>query len=82
MLIVYELLEKIERYLDSSFSDSQLETWVVSNLQRILDSGDAEAIHVANEVDASFVELGEDIIDRPTLIERLRTLATEASTPS
>lgn len=48
-----------------------LETWLLSNLQQILDSGEEVAIDLANEVDADLVELGEGIIDDLTFRERL-----------
>ena len=77
-----ELLGKMAWFLDGYCSDRDLETWVVAYLQRILDSGDVTAIHLANEIDASFVELGEGIIDPPTFNKHLRSLVTEAGTPS
>jgi hypothetical protein len=75
-----ELVDKVERYLAGKFSDRELEGWVVANLQRILNSGDTLAIHLADEVDVSFVEVGEGIISREELRHRLNSLVCEVKT--
>jgi len=68
-----QLLNYIDSYLLSHCSLRDLEAWLVSNLQQILDSGEEAAIDFANKVDADFVELGEGIIDESTLRERLQS---------
>ena len=50
-----------------------LETWLLSNLQRILDSGEEIAIDLTNDVDAGLVELGEGLIDEVTFREHLQS---------
>ena len=72
-----ELIDKIEHYLAGKSRDRDLESWVVANLQRALDSGDATALHLVNEVDASFIEVGEGIIDQSELNARLNNLVRE-----
>jgi len=57
-----------------------LESWVLSNLQRILDSGDEKAIAIANEIDADLVELGEGLIDELTLQKHLQGFISERDT--
>jgi hypothetical protein len=76
-----DLIDKVEHYLTGKSSDRELEGWVVANLQWILNSGDTVAIHLADEVDASFVEVGEGIIDRAELRSRLNDLVSEVKTP-
>lgn len=66
-----QLLNHIDLYLLLRCTVRDVETWLLSNLQEILDSGDSKAIEVANRVDADFVELGEGLIDEATLRERL-----------
>lgn len=75
-----ELLEYIRRYLDGYRTLQDLESWVLSNLQRILDSSDEEAINAANEIDADLVELGEGLIDETTIREHLQSLISERDT--
>jgi hypothetical protein len=82
MAVLFELLNEIDSYLIGRSSDRYLESWVVANLQRILDSGDSKAIHLANEVDVSFIELGEGIIDWVALNDRFDALARTARTHS
>lgn len=66
-----QLLNYIEDYLTGRCLLRDLETWLVSNLQQILDLGDTSTIEVANQVDADLVELGEGLIDEAILRERL-----------
>jgi hypothetical protein len=77
MSVLFELLNEIDHYLTGRSSDRYLESWVVTNLQRILDSGDNVAIRLANEVDVSFIETGEGIIDWATLKDRLESLTRQ-----
>ena len=67
-----QLLNQIDSYLLLHCTLQDLETWLVSNLQRILDSGEKAAINLANEVDADLVQLGEDLIDELTFREKLQ----------
>ena len=76
--LLSEIVEKIDSYLNGLSSDRQLEGWIVANLQRILDSGDTEAIRLADEVDASFIEVGEGIIDQSILHRRFDDLVRDA----
>jgi hypothetical protein len=75
-----ELNDKVENYLTGKSSDRELEGWVVANLQRALDSGDTKALHLVNEIDASFIEVGEGIISREDLRNCLYDLVREVKT--
>jgi hypothetical protein len=75
-----ELIDKVENYLTGKSSDRELEGWVVANLQRALDSGDTKALHLVNEIDASFIEVGEGIISREDLRNCLYDLVREVKT--
>jgi len=67
-----QLLCYIDSYLVLHSTLQDLETWLVSNLQRILDSGEEAAIDLANEIDADLVEFGEGIMDELAFRERLQ----------
>lgn len=69
--MLHQLLNYVECYLTERCSLRDLEAWLLSNLQGILDSGDKTAIEVANQVDADLIEFGEGLIDEATLRERL-----------
>ena len=69
-----ELLDHIRDYLNDQCTLQDLEVWVLSNLQKILDSGDKATIAIANEIDADLVELGEGLIDELTLREHLQSV--------
>jgi hypothetical protein len=75
-----ELIDKVENYLTGKSSDRELEGWVVANLQRALDSGDTKTLHLVNEIDASFIEVGEGIISREDLRNCLYDLVREVKT--
>ncbi len=68
------LLAQVNDYLDEKLNSNALEDWIVAHLQVILDSEDERAVNLANEIDVSFVELGEGIIDLAALRDRLEKL--------
>ena len=75
-----QLLTHVEYYLNDDCTLEDLETWLLSNLQAILDSGDEKAIQVANQIDADLVELGEGLIDYETLRGNLQSFISERDT--
>ena len=75
-----ELLERLDLYLAGKASLQAVETWLLANLQAILDSGDSEAIAAANEVDASLMALSEGLIEADELRERIGALVEQGHT--
>lgn len=65
------LVDHVDRYLSGRYSLHDLEKWLVSNLQSILNSNDAKAIHLANQVDADLMELSEGLLDEVTVRRRI-----------
>jgi hypothetical protein len=63
----------MDSYLLAHCTRRDLETWLLSNLQIILDSGEKAAIDLANKVDADLVEFGEGLMDELTLREHLQS---------
>lgn len=76
-----ELYAEMSRRLSGATDAAALEDWVVAHLQLILDSGDAAAISLADELDVSLVELGEGIIDSDAFRERLARLELTIPVP-
>ena len=76
-----ELYAEMSRYLSGATDAAALEDWVVAHLQLILDSGDAAAISLADELDVSLVELGEGIISPAAFRERLARLERAVPAP-
>lgn len=69
---VYDkLLGYIGCYLSGECPLRQLETWLLSNLQLIINSKDATAVELANKIDADLVELGEGLTDESSFREHL-----------
>jgi len=78
--MLLQLLEKVKDYLSFGCSVQDLEAWLVSNLQNILDSRDTKAINLANKLDADLVELHEGLIDNVTFRRRLQDYVMDALT--
>ena len=75
------MIEELEKYVCGSSSEKDLERWVISNYQQILDSGEESAAMLANEINALFVEQSEDLVSKeeiPYTIEEI--LRRERST--
>lgn len=60
-------MEELEKYVSGSSSEIDLERWVISNYQQILDSGEESAAMLANEVNALFIEQSEDLVSKEEL---------------
>ncbi|MDO8137788.1 MAG: hypothetical protein Q6354_09120 [Candidatus Brocadiales bacterium] len=75
-----QLLNYMDSYLVSECSLQDLESWLLSNLQKILDSGDEAATKVANQVDADLVELNEGLIDETVFRNKLESLLRQRET--
>lgn len=58
----------------------ELETFLLSNLQEILESQDETAIEIANQIDADLVELSENLIDEQIFRDRLAEYAAARNT--
>ena len=58
-----DFLDRMDSFLVGDPSDRGLESWVVVNLQRILDSEDKLAIDLVNAVDVNLIRLHDEIID-------------------
>jgi hypothetical protein len=69
--MLIQLLETVGSYLDGHASLRDLEAWLVSNLQAILDSGDERAIQVVNEIDEDLIEHSTGLLDENSLREHL-----------
>lgn len=75
-----KLLNSVQRYLHGNSTLRDLESWVLSNLQRILDSGDEQAIDWANQIDADLIEFSEGLIDEATIRDHLHRLVSTRDT--
>ena len=69
-------------FLLGSESLADLQNWLLSNLQTILDSGDSAAIEAANELDSDLIELGERLIDENVFIGRVERWVNKLQTVS
>ena len=70
------------QYLSGERSASELEEWLVGNMQDILDSGDRKAIEIANQVDALLVEKGERLLNEDGFKKSVYALLIEKGFPA
>lgn len=77
-----QVLNYVYKYLNSQWTLKDVQTWLLSNLQQILESGDEAAIEVANQIDADFVELSEGLIGEMEVRGRLENYVSFGETIS
>jgi len=76
------LTQALIQCLSRERSVSELEEWLVGNLQDILSSGDRKAIDIANQVDALLVEMGERLLDEDQFRKSVYALLVEKGLPA
>lgn len=77
-----QLLNQIRLYLDGQVPIADLETWLIANLNDILSSGNKDAEHIANELDADLVWLQEGLITESEFRTRAEKLINPISMTS
>ena len=75
-MLLSHLSRLLEGYLHRHNSLTEVEGWLLLNLQTILDSNNQETIAFANQVDADLVELRERLLDEAMLRERFKRYLT------
>ena len=76
------LTQAVIQYLSGARSASELEEWLVGNMQDILDSGDRKAIEIANQVDALLVEMGEQLLSEDQFRKSVYAFLVEKGLPT
>ena len=69
------LLTELSRYGAGLCTARDLEAWVISELQTILDSNDQEAIDLANQAEGVLVEFSAGLMPEPKLRQSIEALA-------
>ena len=75
-----EILQKLNEYANRRIALHLLEEWLVSRLQRILDSRDEKSISIANEIDGLLVQLSEGVIGEAGVMEVVDLILRAEST--
>jgi len=68
-----ELATALSRFLNGVCTLDSFQEYLLSHLQAILDSKDALAIEVANELDADLIQLSERLIDDTAFLNRVQS---------
>ncbi|MDP2674351.1 MAG: hypothetical protein Q8Q00_05530 [Dehalococcoidia bacterium] len=74
------LLTELSRYAAGLSTARDLEAWLISELQTILDSNDQEAIDLANQVEGMLVEFSAGLMPEPELRGNIEALARRGET--
>ncbi len=77
-----KLLKELYRYTAGSISIADLQNWLLSHLQEVLDSEDPVAIDAANSLDSGLVELGEHLIEEADFSRRAQRWIGKLETTS
>ena len=70
----HKIIEELRYYVKGRANAEALEQWLLAHYQLILDSGERDAINLCNEINALFIELGEDVISREELDLTIRMI--------
>jgi hypothetical protein len=67
-------------YLSGTVTRTELENWLISHLQAILDSNDEEAIRMGNALDVMFLKLNDEFLTDEEFVEQAATLSLRPHT--
>jgi Asp-tRNA(Asn)/Glu-tRNA(Gln) amidotransferase C subunit len=73
--MIYEIRARVEAYLREELTLEDITSWLMQSLQAILDSGDSEAISVADKLDTLLIDSEDGRLDRESFLDSLRELA-------
>jgi hypothetical protein len=82
LLQTSHLTQALIQYLSRERSATDLEEWLVGNMQDILESGDHKAIEIGNTVDGLMVEMNERLINEAQFRKSVYELLVEKGLPS
>ena len=69
-----QILDQLKKLETEQLTYQQLEEWLLSHLQQILDSREEQAINLANELDALFIEEGEGLRSEEEMLRDMALL--------
>jgi len=73
--MIYEIRARIEAYLRDELTLEDITSWLMQNLQALLDSGDTEAIATADKLDTLLIEHEDGRLDQESFLDSLREIA-------
>lgn len=63
-MIYHRIIEELKKFNSGSSDERELEIWILSNYQQILDSGEESAAMLANDINTLFIEHSEDLVSK------------------
>lgn len=78
--MLQRLLRYVSDFLAGRSTRTDLERWLLANLQALIESGDQNVVALANEIDADLIALNERLIDTTTFVERLQAYLSREDT--
>ncbi len=77
-LVEQHLFQKAVEYVDGTIELQELETWLLPNLETILDAGDADSIALAKLIEGGAIELQAGLLTTEALRQELKALLSSA----
>ena len=74
LLVEQHLFQKALEYADGTIDLQELETWLLPNLETILDGGDVDSIALAKLIEGGAIELQAGISSRGAFCQELKKL--------
>lgn len=75
-----DLIRKLSELQARQVSLDNVELWLVSHLQQILQGQDEELKHLADRLDALFIQSGEGVVTEPELDAEIEGIIRNLST--
>jgi len=75
-----QILQIFRDYLSGKMRLSNLEDWILSHIQGILNSGDQEAIAMIDQVDAFLIEIGVGVASEKDILNAISGFVANAET--
>ena len=78
--MLQELITGLSRYSNQEAGLCDLEAWIVLHLQEILDSGEQEAITIADELDGLLIQLSEGLVTEADILATINGILCRRGT--
>ena len=66
--MLQELITRLSKYSNQEMGLRDLEDWIMLHLQEMLDSGEQEAITIADELDGLLIQLSEGLVTEADIL--------------
>jgi hypothetical protein len=79
-VMLQELITRLSKYSNQETGLRDLEDWIVLHLQETLDSGEQEAITIADELDGLLIQLSEGLVTEADILAAINGILCRRGT--